>query len=92
MFDDNKADTTRIMVQKVALEAYAQWTMDTKNLCPGSLSELDKYRNSRTVKDCWDNPLIMLCGKYSPGKTSFAVFSMGEDGKPGTGDDIKSWE
>ena len=82
------------MVKKIALEAYAQWAWDTGERCPRDLSEFDKYRNSRSVKDCWGNPLIMLCGEYLPNTIvgRFAVFSMGKDGKPGTSDDIKSWE
>jgi hypothetical protein len=37
--------------------------------------------------------MTMLCGQnLPPGARGIAVFSNGEDGKPNTSDDIKSWE
>ena len=94
MFQDSKKDTTRMIVLKIANEAYTQWTLATNQQCPSSLKDLDKYRNSKDTKDGWGNELIMFCGENAPeGATNgFAVMSKGPDGKQDTEDDIKSWE
>ncbi len=94
MFKDSQVDTTRMVVQKIANEAYTHWTMKTGKSCPDSLKDLEKYRNKKDTKDGWGNELIMLCGENAPeGATGgFAVLSVGPDGKQGTEDDIKSWE
>lgn len=94
MFQDSKVDTTKMIVSKIANEAYTHWTMKTGKQCPDSLKDLEKYRNKKDTKDGWGNELIMLCGSNAPAgaTTGFAVLSMGPDGKQGTEDDIKSWE
>ena len=93
-FQGSKVDTTKMIVQKMANEAYTHWTMATGKQCPDSLKDLEKYRNKKDTKDGWGNELIMLCGSNAPAgaTTGFAILSVGPDGKQGTEDDIKSWE
>ena len=93
-FQGSKVDTTKMIVQKMANEAYTHWTMASGKQCPDSLKDLEKYRNKKDTKDGWGNELVMLCGSNAPAgaTTGFAVLSMGPDGKQGTEDDIKSWE
>jgi len=94
MFQESKVTTTRMVVQKIANEAYTHWTMASGKQCPSSLKDLEKYRNKKDIKDGWGNDLIMLCGENAPdgATTGFAILSTGPDGKRGTDDDIKSWE
>jgi prepilin-type N-terminal cleavage/methylation domain-containing protein len=87
-------DTTKLLVTKLANEAYPQWTMTTRKACPDTLLDLQRYSNQKGTKDQWDNELVMLCGDDVPESAyaAFVVLSTGPDGKQGTSDDIKSWE
>lgn len=94
-FQESKSKIAGMMVQQFANQAYPQWV--SNNLgeqCPKDLSALSKYMNKKDTKDPWGNEFVMLCGERAPeGATGgFAVMSLGEDGKEGTSDDIKSWE
>ncbi|HEX8106625.1 MAG TPA: hypothetical protein VF516_02805 [Kofleriaceae bacterium] len=45
------------------------------------------------TNDIWGRPLKLLCGaNLPPGAKGIGVLSLGEDGKEGTADDIKSWQ
>jgi general secretion pathway protein G len=93
MFGESKVDVAKLTVQKYANEAYPQW--DGRNPgkgCPQNLAALNEYMNNKDTKDPWGNEYKMLCGtSLPPGAKGVAVMSFGEDGKEGTGDDIKSW-
>lgn len=90
----SKVSTTKMFVDKLAFEAYTQWTMETGENCPSSLKDLEKWSNKKGTKDSWGNELVMLCGENVPDGASggFAILSKGADGKQGTEDDVKSWE
>jgi len=92
MFQGSKVQTTQLLVNKIATEAYSYWTMETGKACPTGLEDMKKY--NKKMEDDWGNKLIMLCGDDAPegAQAGFAVMSKGPDGKQGTEDDIKSWE
>lgn len=93
MFGESKVKTTQLMVQKLAFEAYPRWAMDNQAICPKSLDDLARYTNNQETNDAWGKPLVMLCGDRAPAEANgFGILSVGEDGKQGTEDDIKSWE
>jgi general secretion pathway protein G len=96
-FRDAKVKTTRMQLKMYAFQAYPPWTMShPEKACPDSLAELDPYTNNNKdgAKDAWGTPLTMLCGASAPAMAhgGFAVSSAGEDQKPGTPDDLHSWE
>lgn len=94
-FQESKGKVAAMMVQQFANQAYPQWvSSNPSESCPKDLSELTKYMNKKDTKDPWGKEFIMLCGDKAPegATTGFAVMSLGEDGKEGTADDIKSWE
>lgn len=93
-FNESKAEVARSTVRKLANEAYPQWAMKPSNSgkCP-SYTDLAEYMNSKDEKDPFGNPYVIKCGGDLPaGASGIAVMSKGEDGKEGTGDDLKSWE
>ena len=89
-----KASTTRIALQQIADEAFPMWSVDQGRNCPRALSELNKYRNSKSTADGWGTEIRMLCKSDVPRAAAhgFAVLSAGPDRKFGTSDDIRSWE
>ena len=94
MLGDAKVKTTKIKLKKYAFEAYPSWSAahPDKN-CPDKLADLNEYMNSTDANDSWGRPLKMMCGASLPaGAKGLAVLSIGEDGKEGTEDDLKSWE
>ena len=93
-FGKSKADTTVIKLKKYAFEAYPSWSASHPDKsCPEKLADLNEYMNSNDSNDSWGNPLRMLCGQnLPPGARGIAIVSIGEDGKEGTTDDLKSWE
>jgi general secretion pathway protein G len=95
MFGESKEELGKSMVQRLATESYARWSMDNSGKsCPSDVAEVAKYSNDKEGKDPWGHPMIVLCGENLPeGVTGgFGVVSMGPDGKLDTKDDIKSWE
>jgi prepilin-type N-terminal cleavage/methylation domain-containing protein len=94
LFNKSKVDTTKIKLRKYAFEAYPSWSASHPDKqCPEKLSDLNEYMNNEDSNDSWSRPLKMLCGSSLPaGAKGLAVTSMGEDGKEGTADDLKSWE
>lgn len=93
-FGDAKADTTRIKLKKYAFEAFPSWSAaHPDKACPDKLADLNEYMNNNDVNDSWGKPIRMLCGQsMPPGAKGIALVSLGEDGKEGTEDDLKSWE
>ncbi|MGE0867715.1 MAG: prepilin-type N-terminal cleavage/methylation domain-containing protein [Kofleriaceae bacterium] len=95
MFKEGKKDVAQAAVMKFAHEAYTQWSMaNPQKGCPEKIEDLSKYMNSSDVKDPWGTPYKMFCGANLPAgvQGGFGVMSVGEDGKEGTEDDVKSWE
>lgn len=94
LFGESKTDVARMTVKKFAFEAYPSWSAAHPDKgCPERLEDLNEYMNSKDTKDPWGNPYKMLCGQNLPaGAKGLAVMSAGEDGKEGTGDDVKSWD
>jgi hypothetical protein len=94
LFGESRVETTKIKLKKYAFEAYPSWsTTHPDKQCPEKLSDLNEYMNNDDSNDSWGKPLTMLCGTNLPaGARGLAVMSMGEDGKEGTPDDLKSWE
>jgi hypothetical protein len=85
---------TQVKLVLYAFEAYPPWSAAHPDKgCPDKLAELNEYIESSDTNDAWGRPLKMLCGASLPaGAKGIGVVSMGEDGKEGTDDDIKSWE
>jgi hypothetical protein len=93
-FTTSKIDIARIIAKKYAFEAYAEWAVNHPDKeCPATIDELEAYMSRDETRDPWGNPYRMFCGaSLPPGAKGMAVLSLGEDGKQGTADDIKSWE
>jgi general secretion pathway protein G len=88
----SRGDVAKATVKKYAFEAYTQWSMRNQG-CPADLGVLNEYMNNKDTKDPWGNDYVMLCGDQLPaGAKGIGVFSIGEDAKPNTDDDIKSWD
>ena len=94
MFSQSRVDKTRIKLSQYAFEAFPQWAASHPDKeCPDKLSELDEYMNSEDTNDSWGHPIKMLCGaNLPPGVKGVGVMSLGEDGREGTGDDLRSWD
>ena len=96
-FSESKAETTKIRVNRIVNEYYPRWlTQNADKTCPTTLLELgqavDKTMKPTEVNDMWGKPMKFFCGDTLPqGAKGLAVMSLGEDGKEGTPDDIKSW-
>ena len=93
MFGESKVDVAKLTVQKYANEAYPQWDRSHPGKgCPENLAALSEYMNSKSTNDPWGHEYKFFCGANLPaGAKGVAVMSFGEDGKEGTGDDVKSW-
>ena len=94
MFAGSKVDITKLKLKKYAFEAYPSWSASHPDkACPGNISELNEYMNGNDSNDSWGRPIKMMCGANMPaGAKGIALSSMGEDGKDGTEDDLKSWD
>jgi general secretion pathway protein G len=94
MFGKSKVDIAQLTVKKYAFEAFGEWSQaHPDKACPDKLEDLTQYMDNKDSKDPWGNPYQMFCGQNLPpgAKGGLAVKSMGEDGKDGTEDDVKSW-
>jgi prepilin-type N-terminal cleavage/methylation domain-containing protein len=95
MFAGSKVDITKLKLKKYAYEAYPSWAAaHPDKQCPESIAALNEYMNDeKDPNDAWQHPIKMMCGSsLPPGAKGLAVMSVGEDGKEGTDDDLKSWE
>lgn len=94
-FQESKGEVARSIAKKMAFEAYPQWSARPGNSgkCP-STADLAEYVNQKPdFNDPWGNPYVIKCGADLPqGQRGIAVYSKGEDGRDGTGDDQRSWE
>jgi prepilin-type N-terminal cleavage/methylation domain-containing protein len=93
-FRDARTHTTRLKLNKYAFEAYPAWSAaHPEKDCPDRLADLSPFMNSDDTNDAWGTSITMLCGvNLPPGAHGFAVVSAGEDHKPGTDDDLHSWD
>ncbi len=81
---------TRNVIHTVE-NAVLQWQTESHGLCPALLAELVEQRFlNKEPRDGWGQPLWYKCPSEH-GQT-IDLMSLGKDGNPGTGDDIKSWE
>lgn len=95
MFGESRVGIARATVEKYAYEAYGSWAQAHPDKgCPDQLRDLNEYMNNSDINDPWGNPYKLLCGTTLPAgvKTGIAVYSLGEDQKEGTCDDIQSWD
>ena len=95
MFASSKVEIAKTELQKLAYEAYPQWSQaNPSKACPEKLEDLAEFTNKKDTKDPWGNQYKMLCPPNLPAgaRGGIAISSPGEDGKEGTGDDIKSWD
>lgn len=93
MFGQSKTELAKSMVRRLADESYARWTFDNPGKsCPSDITELARYGNDKEAKDPWGNQMLILCGDGAPQGVSLGIVSKGADGKPETGDDIRSWD
>lgn len=95
MFAGSKVDITKLKLKKYAYEAYPSWAASHPDKqCPDKIADLNEYMNDeKDSTDAWQHPIKMMCGASLPaGAKGLAVMSIGEDGKEGTEDDLKSWE
>lgn len=92
-YSESKQDIAEIAVKKLAYEGYPAWaSAHPDKTCPGGVAELTEYAGTKSIKDPWGSDYRMFCGANLPaGAKGVAVISLGEDGKEGTVDDIKSW-
>lgn len=94
----SKEELTKVQVDKIVKEYYPRWSsQNTDKACPDNLLEIgksiDKTFTEDEFRDAWGKPLKFLCGDTLPaGASGLGVYSMGEDGKDNTPDDIRSWE
>ena len=89
--DRARAETTKVLVNKFAFEAYPMWQIQHRDACPTGLDDLEKLVDKKAI-DAYHQPLVMLCGDDAPkGAEGFGVLSLGPDGERGTDDDIVSW-
>lgn len=86
-------DLVELTVKQYAFEAYPQFAARPMNAdkCP-TARELAEYANSANTRDPWGAELVIRCSDLPPGAVGIAVSSNGPDGKPGTADDIVSWQ
>lgn len=93
-YAEARVKTTKMKLTQYANTAFPQWSMSHPDkACPDKLSDLNDYMNSSDENDSWGRPIKMMCGQsLPPGVHGLAVMSLGEDGKEGTEDDLKSWE
>jgi general secretion pathway protein G len=93
MLGDSKVQIAKTAVHKIAYEAYPMWlSANPGQSCP-TIDSLGPYMNKKDQVDPWNEPYRLFCGASLPeGAHGVAVVSSGEDGKPNTADDIKSWQ
>jgi hypothetical protein len=92
--NEQRQSETKLKLQLYAFAAFPNWAAaHPDRTCPDRLEELNEYMDASDTSDAWGRPIKMLCGASLPaGSKGIGVVSMGEDGKEGTDDDIKSWE
>jgi hypothetical protein len=85
----NKTDLAKLLVQTYVEQAYKKWQVDNpRRSCPPSIDELAVYFGEDpgvpVKQDPWGRDLVMTCDD----EKGVTITSLGEDGKPGTADDV----
>ena len=93
LFGESKIETTKLKLKDYAFQAYPSWSSSHPDkACPDKITDLNEYMNSSDANDSWGRPIKMLCGQSLPaGAKGIAILSLGEDGREGTDDDLRSW-
>lgn len=92
-FGQAKEKTAKMEVKDLAYNAFPRWQADHEDAaCPASLDDLKKYTNKAKLKDPWGSAYEMRCGDGAPEGQDFGVLSPGKDKRPGTDDDVRSWD
>jgi hypothetical protein len=88
----SRREIARKTVELYAGEGFPVWAVEHRGKeCP-SVAELDEMLGRTPQNDPWGRPYRVLCGTELPaGAEGIGVYSLGQDGKDGTDDDIKSW-
>jgi hypothetical protein len=85
-----KWQATEATIRHFVFDVYPYWAArHPLSSCPRSLSELDARE---TTYDAYGTPLYFACGPLMVpnAATGMLVISAGDDGKFGTGDDVRS--
>ncbi|HWM86130.1 MAG TPA: type II secretion system protein GspG [Kofleriaceae bacterium] len=91
-FCSGPSEEARLLVQLLAQEAFPRWSMSNPGKShPSDIRELTRYNDMREPVDPWGRPLLMLRPGEGP-TDRIGIVSFGPDGKPGNGDDIRSWD
>jgi hypothetical protein len=94
--ESSKVSIVKLQVDRVATEWYPRWQLRTNEACPKDLMELARAVGAgvEETRDVWGSELKFSCGSEAglPNGTTFGVYSVGEDLREGTSDDIKSWQ
>jgi hypothetical protein len=94
IFSESKVDLTRMAVMDYADSAFMMWRHNHRHQpCPSTLGELNEYTNRKLkngrpdISDAWGYDMRMSCDERG-----IRVWSLGEDGRYGTSDDVRSWD
>jgi hypothetical protein len=82
----SKVDIAKLTVQKFVNEAYPRWRREHGG-CPRTLDDLVEYMDDPNTLDPWGAHYQMSCTSGV-----VVVWSLGEDGEPNTGDDLRSYD
>jgi hypothetical protein len=85
-YSESKRDIAQLTVNKYVREAYPQWAATRVRLCPDKLIALNEFMNAKDTRDPWGEHYRMLCDE----RGGLVVYSMGEDQRLGTSDDVWS--
>jgi prepilin-type N-terminal cleavage/methylation domain-containing protein len=90
---DSRKKIAALTVDKYVNEAFPLWmNANPDRPCPEDLAALGRYMNQKSPEDPWHRPYRMLCGPNLPPEArGIAVISDGEDQRPNTQDDVRSW-
>lgn len=90
-YDPTTSDYTHWIVEDYAESAYPIWKRNNRGRdCPDRLRDLNEYTvdgRIDDVTDAWGYDLRVSCDAKG-----LRVWSIGEDGRADTGDDIRSWD
>ena len=88
---ESTVDITRMTIKDYTESAFVMWQRNNEDrVCPRDLAELNEYTNrqrTHVITDAWGSDLRMSCNSRG-----LRVWSLGEDGRPETADDVRSWE
>ena len=90
--DDTEPDGESDEGAEVYIDKFDPATNELKMLNPAGRDRGGNVRVPQQVVDPWGNPWRYRAGpEFDPQNPDFDIWSLGPDGKEGTGDDIKNW-